>query len=94
MANAARWAGPVMAALRKLRKNRTLQYGVPMMILVIGGSFGLREFTQIRYDAHNLRSKVDPALEEKIKKNKITLESEYEVWFTACSKTEVFAFLP
>nr|XP_006130372.1 cytochrome c oxidase assembly protein COX16 homolog, mitochondrial [Pelodiscus sinensis] len=64
--------------LGPLAENKTLRYGVPMMLLIIGGSFGLREFTQIRYDAQKLRSKMDPALEERIRKNKITLESEYE----------------
>ncbi|XP_074853263.1 cytochrome c oxidase assembly protein COX16 homolog, mitochondrial [Carettochelys insculpta] len=64
--------------LRPLAKNKTLRYGVPMMLLIIGGSFGLREFTQIRYDAQKLRSKIDPALEERIRKNKVTLDSEYE----------------
>ncbi|XP_054826508.1 cytochrome c oxidase assembly protein COX16 homolog, mitochondrial [Eublepharis macularius] len=67
-----------MGGMRALSKSKTLRYGVPMMLLIIGGSFGLREFTQIRYDAHKLHSKVDPALEERIKKNKVTLESEYE----------------
>ncbi|XP_060117670.1 cytochrome c oxidase assembly protein COX16 homolog, mitochondrial isoform X1 [Heteronotia binoei] len=68
----------IMRILRGLAKNKTLRYGVPMMLLIIGGSFGLREFAQIRYDAHKLHSTVDPALEERIKKNKVTLESEYE----------------
>lgn len=36
-------------------------------LLVVGGSFGLREFTQIRYDAQKIRKKV-------IKK-KVTLTS-------------------
>ncbi|XP_043373422.1 cytochrome c oxidase assembly protein COX16 homolog, mitochondrial isoform X3 [Dermochelys coriacea] len=49
-----------------------------LQLLIIGGSFGLREFTQIRYDAQKLHSKMDPALEERIRKNKISLESEYE----------------
>uniref|UniRef100_A0A8C3EZJ7 Cytochrome c oxidase assembly protein COX16 homolog, mitochondrial n=1 Tax=Corvus moneduloides TaxID=1196302 RepID=A0A8C3EZJ7_CORMO len=40
-------------------------------LYLIGGSFGLREFAQIRYD-------VDPALKEKLKQNTVTLESEYE----------------
>uniref|UniRef100_A0A8C3VK30 Cytochrome c oxidase assembly protein COX16 homolog, mitochondrial n=1 Tax=Catharus ustulatus TaxID=91951 RepID=A0A8C3VK30_CATUS len=40
-------------------------------LYLIGGSFGLREFAQIRYD-------VDPALKEKLKPNTVTLESEYE----------------
>ncbi|XP_062973666.1 cytochrome c oxidase assembly protein COX16 homolog, mitochondrial [Elgaria multicarinata webbii] len=73
-----RWTGLVMAGIRALRKSKTLRYGIPMMLLVVGGSFGLREFTQIRYDAHQLHSKVDPALEERIKNSKVTLESEYE----------------
>ncbi|CAI5763854.1 cytochrome c oxidase assembly protein COX16 homolog, mitochondrial [Podarcis muralis] len=67
-----------MVGMRALRKSKTLQYGVPMMLLIIGGSFGLREFAQIRYDAQKLHSKIDPALAERIKKNKVTLESEYE----------------
>nr|XP_033806963.1 cytochrome c oxidase assembly protein COX16 homolog, mitochondrial [Geotrypetes seraphini]XP_033806964.1 cytochrome c oxidase assembly protein COX16 homolog, mitochondrial [Geotrypetes seraphini]XP_033806965.1 cytochrome c oxidase assembly protein COX16 homolog, mitochondrial [Geotrypetes seraphini] len=60
------------------QKNKTLRYGVPMLLLIIGGSFGLREFAQIRYDAQKLHRKIDPALEEKIKKSKVSLESEYE----------------
>ncbi|XP_020842069.1 cytochrome c oxidase assembly protein COX16 homolog, mitochondrial isoform X1 [Phascolarctos cinereus] len=64
------------AVRRALKKNKTLRYGVPMMILVIGGSFGLREFSQIRYDA--VKAKLDPELEEKLKRNKVSLESEYE----------------
>nr|XP_056706898.1 cytochrome c oxidase assembly protein COX16 homolog, mitochondrial [Euleptes europaea] len=67
-----------MGLPRALAKNKTLLYGVPMMLLIIGGSFGLREFAQIRYDAYKLHSKMDPALEERVKKNKVTLESEYE----------------
>ncbi|KTG05513.1 hypothetical protein cypCar_00024658 [Cyprinus carpio] len=43
--------------VRKLQKNRTLKYGIPMLLLVVGGSFGLREFTQIRYDAQKLKKK-------------------------------------
>ncbi|XP_052041494.1 cytochrome c oxidase assembly protein COX16 homolog, mitochondrial isoform X1 [Apodemus sylvaticus] len=64
------------ALLRALRKNKTLRYGVPMLLLVVGGSFGLREFSQIRYDAVTV--KIDPELEKKLKVNKMTLESEYE----------------
>ena len=28
---------------------KTLKYGLPFVIFIIGGSFGLREWTQIRY---------------------------------------------
>uniref|UniRef100_A0A6I8P8L2 palmitoyl-protein hydrolase n=1 Tax=Ornithorhynchus anatinus TaxID=9258 RepID=A0A6I8P8L2_ORNAN len=45
-------------------------------VLIVGGSFGLREFSQIRYDA--VKCKIDPELEEKLKRNKVSLESEYE----------------
>ncbi|XP_025006483.2 COX16 cytochrome c oxidase assembly homolog isoform X2 [Gallus gallus] len=47
-------------------------------LYIVGGSFGLREFAQIRYDVHKLHGKVDPALKEKLKQNNVTLESEYE----------------
>ncbi|XP_010333527.1 cytochrome c oxidase assembly protein COX16 homolog, mitochondrial isoform X1 [Saimiri boliviensis] len=64
------------AVIRALRKNKTLRYGVPMLLLIIGGSFGLREFSQIRYDA--VKNKLDPEFEKRLRANKITLESEYE----------------
>ncbi|CAK6975595.1 cytochrome c oxidase assembly protein COX16 homolog%2C mitochondrial [Scomber scombrus] len=46
-----------MFILKALRRNKTLRYGVPMLLLVVGGSFGLREFTQIRYDAQKIKKK-------------------------------------
>ncbi|XP_051833656.1 cytochrome c oxidase assembly protein COX16 homolog, mitochondrial [Antechinus flavipes] len=61
---------------RALKKSKTLRYGVPMMVLIVGGSFGLREFSQIRYDA--VKAKLDPEFEEKLRRNKVSLESEYE----------------
>ncbi|XP_036592005.1 cytochrome c oxidase assembly protein COX16 homolog, mitochondrial isoform X1 [Trichosurus vulpecula] len=64
------------AVRRALKKSKTLRYGVPMIVLIIGGSFGLREFSQIRYDA--VKAKLDPEFEEKLKRNKVSLESEYE----------------
>ncbi|XP_058423210.1 cytochrome c oxidase assembly protein COX16 homolog, mitochondrial [Diceros bicornis minor] len=64
------------AVKRALRRNKTLRYGVPMLLLIVGGSFGLREFSQIRYDA--VKIKIDPELEKKLKMSKVSLESEYE----------------
>ncbi|XP_006884794.1 PREDICTED: cytochrome c oxidase assembly protein COX16 homolog, mitochondrial-like [Elephantulus edwardii] len=64
------------SVMQALRKSKTLQYGLPMLLLVIGGSFGLREFSQIRYEA--VRVQLDPELEKRLKMNKVTLESEYE----------------
>ncbi|XP_027498239.1 cytochrome c oxidase assembly protein COX16 homolog, mitochondrial [Chiroxiphia lanceolata] len=67
-----------MEKLRRLWRGRTMTFGVPLLLYLIGGSFGLREFAQIRYDVHKLHGKVDPALKEKLKQNTVTLESEYE----------------
>ncbi|XP_061236338.1 cytochrome c oxidase assembly protein COX16 homolog, mitochondrial [Neopsephotus bourkii] len=67
-----------MERFRKLWRSRTMTFGVPLLLYLIGGSFGLREFAQIRYDVHKLHGKVDPALKEKLKQNTVTLESEYE----------------
>nr|XP_039319961.1 cytochrome c oxidase assembly protein COX16 homolog, mitochondrial-like [Saimiri boliviensis boliviensis] len=64
------------AVIRALCKNKTLRYRVPMLLLMIGGSFGLHEFSQIRYDA--VKNKLDPEFEKRLRDNKITLESEYE----------------
>ncbi|XP_071971692.1 cytochrome c oxidase assembly protein COX16 homolog, mitochondrial [Engystomops pustulosus] len=62
------------------KNNPTVRYGVPMLLLVIGGSFGLREFTQIRYDVQKLKNTVDPSVAGMIKskEREVTLESEYE----------------
>ncbi|XP_029820180.1 cytochrome c oxidase assembly protein COX16 homolog, mitochondrial isoform X2 [Manacus vitellinus] len=68
-----------MERLRRLWRGRTMTFaGAPLLLYLIGGSFGLREFAQIRYDVHKLHGKVDPALKEKLKQNTVTLESEYE----------------
>uniref|UniRef100_UPI0037E79A03 cytochrome c oxidase assembly protein COX16 homolog, mitochondrial n=1 Tax=Semicossyphus pulcher TaxID=241346 RepID=UPI0037E79A03 len=69
-----------MFNLRALQKNKTVKYGVPMLLLVVGGSFGLREFTQIRYDAQRIRKKLDPSLEAKVnvERQSVILEEEYE----------------
>ncbi|XP_054469497.1 cytochrome c oxidase assembly protein COX16 homolog, mitochondrial isoform X2 [Anoplopoma fimbria] len=50
------------------------------MMLVVGGSFGLREFTQIRYDSQKIRKRLDPSLEAKVnvEKQSVILEEEYE----------------
>ncbi|CAJ1074795.1 cytochrome c oxidase assembly protein COX16 homolog%2C mitochondrial [Xyrichtys novacula] len=69
-----------MFGLKALQKNKTVRYGVPMLLLVVGGSFGLREFTQIRYDAQRIRKKLDPSLEAKVnlERQSVILEEEYE----------------
>ncbi|XP_061824999.1 cytochrome c oxidase assembly protein COX16 homolog, mitochondrial isoform X2 [Nerophis lumbriciformis] len=53
---------------------------VLFQLLVVGGSFGLREFTQIRYDAQKIKRKLDPSLEARVSKQdqSLVLENEYE----------------
>ncbi|XP_072786176.1 cytochrome c oxidase assembly protein COX16 homolog, mitochondrial isoform X2 [Taeniopygia guttata] len=46
-----------MEKLRRLWRGRTMTFGVPLLLYLIGGSFGLREFAQIRYDVHKLHGK-------------------------------------
>ncbi|XP_068802241.1 cytochrome c oxidase assembly protein COX16 homolog, mitochondrial [Struthio camelus] len=67
-----------MERLRRLWRGRTMTFGIPLLLYLVGGSFGLREFAQIRYDVHKLHGKVDPALKEKLKEKNVTLESEYQ----------------
>uniref|UniRef100_A0A8C5RVB7 Cytochrome c oxidase assembly protein COX16 homolog, mitochondrial n=1 Tax=Laticauda laticaudata TaxID=8630 RepID=A0A8C5RVB7_LATLA len=52
-----------------------------LSVLIVGGSFGLREFAQVRYDIQKIRGKMDPELEKRLKKSKVSLEEEYEVWY-------------
>ncbi|XP_045663881.1 cytochrome c oxidase assembly protein COX16 homolog, mitochondrial isoform X2 [Ursus americanus] len=54
----------VHSVMRSLRKNKTLRYGVPMLLLIVGGSFGLREFSQIRYDAVKIKKIKDSAFDD------------------------------
>ncbi|XP_044916069.1 cytochrome c oxidase assembly protein COX16 homolog, mitochondrial isoform X2 [Felis catus] len=52
------------AVMRALRKNKTIRYGVPMLVLIVGGSFGLREFSQIRYDAVKIKKIKDSTFDD------------------------------
>ncbi|XP_027313332.1 cytochrome c oxidase assembly protein COX16 homolog, mitochondrial isoform X2 [Anas acuta] len=47
-----------MERLRRLWRGRTMTYGVPLLLYLVGGSFGLREFAQIRYDVHKLHGTI------------------------------------
>lgn len=51
-----------------------------MLLLVVGGSFGLKEFTQIRYDEQKIKKRLDPSLEARVNPQKQAniLEDEYE----------------
>lgn len=64
------------------RRKKSFKYGIPFLILVVGGSFGLKEFTSLRYQY----AKKQPVSPEDMKKfgvnmkkpSEVTLESEFE----------------
>ncbi|XP_064103423.1 cytochrome c oxidase assembly protein COX16 homolog, mitochondrial-like [Macrobrachium nipponense] len=37
-------------------QRRSVRVGIPFLMLIVGGSFGLKEFTQLRYDFRNSRN--------------------------------------
>ncbi|XP_022919908.2 cytochrome c oxidase assembly protein COX16 homolog, mitochondrial [Onthophagus taurus] len=62
-------------------RKKSVRYAIPFLTLVVGGSFGLKEFSRLRYDF----SRVNPVREEaqkvgiEMKKpSEITIEKEYE----------------
>ncbi|XP_022088601.1 cytochrome c oxidase assembly protein COX16 homolog, mitochondrial-like [Acanthaster planci] len=68
--------------LDAVKKSRFLRFGVPMLVIVVGGSFGLKEFRTLRYEIIDRRKTVDLETDEKLneykKKDKITIEGEYK----------------
>ncbi|XP_067005719.2 cytochrome c oxidase assembly protein COX16 homolog, mitochondrial [Anabrus simplex] len=68
--------------LARLSKINFFRYGVPFLLLVVGGSFGLKEFTVLRYQ-YSKKSALRPEEAEKYgvkmkKPGEVTLEKEYE----------------
>ncbi|XP_066142049.1 cytochrome c oxidase assembly protein COX16 homolog, mitochondrial [Euwallacea fornicatus] len=59
-----------------------VRFGLPFLTLMVGGSFGLKEFTQLRYQFRTV-SPVTPEYAKKFgiemkKPGEVTLEKEYE----------------
>lgn len=69
-------------SVQTIFNRRFVKYGVPFLIVIVGGSFGLKQFTQLRYQFSTV-SQVTP---EEMKKHgitmkkpgEVTLETEYE----------------
>jgi len=68
--------------MNNFKKNKFLRFGIPFILLIVGGSFGLKEFTQIRYDYRKIKL-ISP---EELKKQgiemkprgSVTIETEYK----------------
>ncbi|KPI98421.1 hypothetical protein RR46_09637 [Papilio xuthus] len=61
-------------------KRKSFKYGLPFILFVVGGSFGLREWTQIRYQFSQVKG-VTKEEAEKMglhKAKEVTLEKAYE----------------
>lgn len=70
-----------MDKIRKILRNKQFQIGAPFIIMVVGGSFGLKIYSELRYDIQKERHimtktkelrKIIGATKER------TLEEEYE----------------
>ncbi|XP_026493561.1 cytochrome c oxidase assembly protein COX16 homolog, mitochondrial [Vanessa tameamea] len=61
-------------------RKKSFRYGLPFIIFMIGGSFGLREWTQIRYQFSKVKG-ISKEEAEKMglhKEKNVTLEGAYE----------------
>ncbi|XP_023026964.1 cytochrome c oxidase assembly protein COX16 homolog l(3)neo43 [Leptinotarsa decemlineata] len=68
--------------IKAFLNQRSVKYGLPFLVLVVGGSFGLKEFAQLRYQFSKV-SKVRPEEFEKYgiemkKPGEVTIETEFE----------------
>ncbi|XP_068622736.1 cytochrome c oxidase assembly protein COX16 homolog, mitochondrial [Battus philenor] len=64
----------------KYSKRKSFKYGLPFLIFVVGGSFGLKEWTQIRYQFSTVKG-VSREEAERMglhKAKEVTLEKTYE----------------
>lgn len=69
--------------MSKKAKNQAIKYGIPFVMLIVGGSFGLKEFAQLRYQFSRNKAITREALEEmsgvEMKdKKEVTLEKLYD----------------
>ncbi|KAI8044574.1 cytochrome c oxidase assembly protein COX16 homolog, mitochondrial [Drosophila gunungcola] len=74
-----------MSFIEKLNyysKRKSFKYGIPFLIMMVAGSFGLQQFSNLRYQY----TKKQPVTPEEMKKygvnmknrQEVTLESEYD----------------
>ncbi|XP_054712311.1 cytochrome c oxidase assembly protein COX16 homolog, mitochondrial-like [Uloborus diversus] len=77
-----RWLNFYNAAtqqLQRLQKRKHVKYGVPFVLLLVIGSFGIEKFASLRYEFRRNETLKPENLEKLgIKKKKVVLEEEYE----------------
>ncbi|XP_037896640.1 cytochrome c oxidase assembly protein COX16 homolog, mitochondrial [Glossina fuscipes] len=67
---------------KKIKKNKNFMYGVPFLILMVAGSFGLQKFSELRYK-YSRQQTITPEEMELIgvnmkKPEDVTIEREFE----------------
>merc|ERR1711911_218518 len=71
----------VMSIIRFFQR-RSVKLALPFLILVVGGSFGLKQFTENRYRFNKNKFLTPPELHKhgiiKKEKSEVTLETEFE----------------
>ncbi|XP_076354026.1 cytochrome c oxidase assembly protein COX16 homolog l(3)neo43 [Tachypleus tridentatus] len=74
--------GDLVHKLKSITERKFFKYGVPFLILTVGGSFGLKYFAILRYQyrKNNMLSaeEVEKYGIKKRKEGEVTLETEYE----------------
>ncbi|XP_060526478.1 cytochrome c oxidase assembly protein COX16 homolog, mitochondrial [Cylas formicarius] len=67
-------------SLEQLFKRKSVKYGIPFLLLVVGGSFGLKHFASLRFEYRKV-TLITPEIAKELGielKKPGTLESEYE----------------
>ncbi|XP_037717163.1 cytochrome c oxidase assembly protein COX16 homolog, mitochondrial [Drosophila subpulchrella] len=72
----------IVDKLNYYSKRKSFKYGIPFLIMMVAGSFGLQQFSNLRYQY----AKKQPVTPEEMKKygvsmknrQEVTLESEYD----------------
>ncbi|KAI7866626.1 cytochrome c oxidase assembly protein COX16-domain-containing protein [Spinellus fusiger] len=80
------WGRSSLAPLAaKARKHPFLVFGLPFLTVMVGGSFGLAQLTQTRYDHRDMRH-TQVAKEEALgmDKNRRKLSLQEEYWVSGC----------
>ncbi|KAF2900876.1 hypothetical protein ILUMI_05281 [Ignelater luminosus] len=69
--------------VKTFTRRRSVKYGIPIFVIVVGGSFYLEQFSKLKYQFGRQQSAVNPAelkkegIEVKDRKE-LTLEAQYE----------------
>lgn len=70
-----------MNGINKILQNKHFKYGAPFLLAVVGGSFGLQYWSQLRYDIQKERHIITKTKEIRDmigKADSHTIEDEYE----------------